>query len=73
MKSAIEQIVDAYVGLGNLRALQDLKLHRVNLAASVRSRTDFDFAVLLGQIDDDIVAIDKGLEQLRRRAATRDE
>ena len=73
MKSAIDQIVDAYVGLGNLRALQDLKLHRVNLAASVRSRTDFDFAVLLGQIDDDIVAIDKGLEQLRRRAATRDE
>ena len=73
MNSAIEQIVAAYVGLGNLQALKDLKSHRQNLAAIVRDRTDFNFAVLLGQIDADIVAIEHGLDQLRRRAEPRDE
>ena len=73
MKSAIEQIVDAYVGLGNLQALQDLKLHRENLASAIRNRTDFNYAVLLGQIDDDLLAIENGLNRLRRRAEPVDE
>ena len=73
MNSAIEQIVDAYVGLGNVRALQDLKLHREKLADAVRDRSDVNFAVLLGHIDDDIVAIEAGLDRLRRRAEPRDE
>ena len=73
MNSAIEQIVAAYVGLGNLQALKDLKSHRQNLAAIVRDRTDFNFAVLLGQIDDDLVAIEAGLERLRRNAVPGDE
>ena len=73
MNSAIEQIVDAYVGLGNLQALHDLKLHREKLAASVRDRTDFNYAVLLGQIDDDLLAIENGLDRLRRKAEPRDE
>ena len=73
MNSAIEQIVAAYVGLGQIQALQDLKLHRQNLAAVVRDRSDFNFAVLLGQLDDDLVAIETGLEQLRRKAEPRDE
>ena len=73
MNSAIEQIVDAYVDLGNIRALQDLKRHREKLAASVRDRTDVNFAVLLGHIDDDITAIEAGLDRLRRRSEPRDE
>ena len=73
MNSAIEQIVDAYVDLGNIRALQDLKRHREKLAASVRDRTDVNFAVLLGHIDDDIAAIEAGLDRLRRRSEPRDE
>lgn len=73
MNSAIEQIVGAYVELGNMRALQDLKLHREKLAAGVRDRTDYSFAVLLGQIEADITAIDAGLDRLRRRAEPRDE
>lgn len=68
MNSAIEQIVGAYVELGNIRALQDLKLHREKLAAVVRDRTDSNFTVLLGQIDDDIAAISAGLDLLRRRS-----
>ena len=73
MNSAIEQIVDAYVDLGNIRALQDLKRHREKLADSVRDRTDVNFAVLLGHIDDDIAAIEAGLDRLRRRSEPRDE
>lgn len=73
MNSAIEQIVGAYVELGNIRALQDLKTHREQLAAGVRDRTDDGFAVLLGQIDADLAAIDAGLNRLRRRAEPRDE
>ena len=73
MNSAIEQIVSAYVELGNIRALQDLRLHRENLAAVVRDRSDDSFDVLLGQIDADLVAIDAGLDRLRRRAEPRDE
>jgi hypothetical protein len=73
LNSAIEQIVSAYVELGNIRALQDLKTHREQLAAGVRDRTDDGFAVLLGQIDADLAAIDAGLNRLRRRAEPRDE
>ena len=73
MNSAIEQIVDAYVGLGNLQALQELRLHREKLATAVRNRTDFNYAVLLGQIDDDILAIENGLDRLRRKAEPRDD
>jgi hypothetical protein len=73
LNSAIEQIVGAYVELGNFRALQDLKLHRESLATVVRDRTDFSFGVLLSQIDADIAAIDAGLDRLRRRAEPRDE
>ncbi|MDB5617796.1 hypothetical protein [Tardiphaga sp.] len=73
MNSAIEQIVSAYVALGNLQALQDLKQHREALAGIVRDRADFNFAVLLGQIDDDIAAIDAGLDRLRSRTEPLDE
>jgi hypothetical protein len=73
LNSAIEQIVSAYVELGNIRALQDLRLHRQNLAAVVRDRTDYSFDVLLSQIDADLTAIDAGLDRLRRRAEPRDE
>jgi hypothetical protein len=54
VKSAIELVVAAYVDTNQLSALQDLKVHRETLAASVRNRMDFNFGVLLGQLDDDI-------------------
>jgi hypothetical protein len=65
LSRAIEQIVAAYVDLGQLGALQDLKAHREKLAASIRDRDDFDFGVLLGQIDDDIKEIEVGIRRLR--------
>jgi hypothetical protein len=65
MPKAIDAIVDAYVKLGDSRSLEGLKAHRLRLAAASRDRTDFDFSLLLGQIDNEIIAIDAGLESLR--------
>jgi hypothetical protein len=65
MPKAIDAIIEAYVKLGDSRSLEGLKAQRVRLAAASRDRTDFDFSLLLGQIDDEIIAIDSGLESLR--------
>jgi hypothetical protein len=65
VNSAIELVVAGYVATHQLNALQDLKAHREQLAASVRDRADFNFAVLLGQLEDDIHAIDAGIRKLR--------
>ncbi|KAA0075120.1 hypothetical protein [Tardiphaga sp. P9-11] len=65
MNSAIELVVAAYVETNQLSALQDMKAHRERLAMSVRDRTDFNFGVLLGQLDDDIREIDAGIRRLR--------
>jgi hypothetical protein len=65
VKSAIELVVAAYVDTNQLSALQDLKVHRETLAASVRNRMDFNFGVLLGQLDDDIREIEAGIRRLR--------
>lgn len=65
MPTAIDAIVDAYVKLGDSRSLEGLKAQRLRLAAASRDRTDFDFSLLLGQIDNEIIAIDAGLESLR--------
>jgi hypothetical protein len=66
MPSAIQQIVDAYVRLKNRGALEDLRAHRQRLAHDLRARNGFDFSVPAGQIDDEIAAIEAGLERLNR-------
>ena len=71
MSSAIEQIVAIYVDLGQLVTLQDLKAHRENLATSIRGREDFEYSLLLRQIDDDVVAIDAGIRRLRAQTEAR--
>jgi hypothetical protein len=62
--TAIGQIVDAYVWLNNRRALEDLRMHRQRLAIGLKSRTDFDFSLPIGQIDEEIAVIEAGLERL---------
>ncbi|WP_295851216.1 hypothetical protein [Tardiphaga sp.] len=71
MSSAIEVIVAIYVDLGQLVTLQDLKAHREKLAASMRSRDDFEYSLLLRQIGDDVVAIDAGIRRLRAQTEAR--
>jgi hypothetical protein len=63
--SAIEAIVAAYVQTNQLDALLDLRAHREQLAASIRDRSDFNFGVLLGQLEEDIDAIMTGIRRLR--------
>jgi hypothetical protein len=62
--TAIGQIVDAYVRLNNRRALEDLRMHRQRLAVGLKSRTGFDFSLPIGQIEEEIAAIEAGLERL---------
>lgn len=71
MTSAIEAVVAAYVQTNQLDALLDLKAHRTQLAASVRDRGDFNFGVLLGQLEEDIDAIMTGIRRLRATADPR--
>jgi hypothetical protein len=71
VNSAIEQVVAAYVQTNQLDVLLALKAHREGLASTIRDRADFDFHVLLGQIDDDVRAIEEGIRRLRALAEPR--
>jgi hypothetical protein len=73
VKSAIELVVAGYVDTNQLSALQDMKVHRERLAMSIRDRADFNFGVLLGQLEDDIREIDAGIRQLRVAVDVRSE
>ena len=65
MNSAIEQVVAAYVQTSQLDVLLQLKAHREGLASGIRDRADFDFNVLLSQLEDDVRAIEDGIRRLR--------
>jgi hypothetical protein len=65
MSSAIELIVDGYVRLGDRRALSELKAHREQLVAGLRSQRGwFDYSKSIRQMDEEIVAVDAGLARL---------
>ena len=64
MSRAMEQIVDAYVRLGNRRALEDLRMHRQKLADDLKGRAGYDFSLPIGQIDQEIAVIEEGLDRL---------
>jgi hypothetical protein len=62
---AIEGIVDAYLRLGDRRALEDLRMHRRKLALDLKGRRgSYDFSLPISQIDEEIAAIEAGLERL---------
>jgi hypothetical protein len=65
MSGALKQIVDAYVTLGNTKALEDLKAHREKLLSGVKDKTDFNYGFLLGQINEEIALIDAGLKKMQ--------
>jgi capsule polysaccharide export protein KpsE/RkpR len=64
MSRAMEQIVDAYVRLGNRRALEDLRMHRQRLAVDLKGRAGYDFSLPIGQIDQELAVIEAGLDKL---------
>jgi hypothetical protein len=64
MSKAIEQIVDAYVRLGNRRALEDLRTHRQKLAVDLKGRAGYDFSLPIDQVEQELAAIEAGLVRL---------
>jgi hypothetical protein len=65
MTIAIEGIVDTCVRLGDRRALEDMRAHRQHRADYLRGRQGYDFSELIQQIEEQIAAIDAGLEKMR--------
>ena len=64
MSEAIEQIVSAYVRLGNRRRLEDLLTYRRKLAVDLKMKSGFDFSLLIGQLEEEIAAVETGIERL---------
>jgi len=64
MSKAIEQIVNAYVWLGNRQALEDLRTLRGKLAFDLKTRSGYDFSLPIGQIEEEIAVIEAGLDRL---------
>ena len=66
MSSAIEQIVDAYVQLGNRSQLEDLRLHRQRLIVDLLGRAvaGYDISQPLEQVKEDLAAVEAGLVRL---------
>ena len=64
MSKAIEQIVNAYVRLGNRRRLEDLLTHRRKLAIDFKMKSGFDFNLLISQVEEEIAAIEAAIERL---------
>jgi hypothetical protein len=65
LTKAIEGIVDAYVKLGDRRALEDLRAHRRRLAIDLKGRSGpYDLSRPIGQIDEEIVVIEAAIERL---------
>lgn len=66
VSEAIQNIVNAYVKLGNAEALEALKAHRQKLVISFDGRNDYSFELILGQLRDEIDEIEAGLEKVRQ-------
>lgn len=64
MSSAIELIVDGYMGLKDRQALEQMKMHRRRLAVDLRARTGFDYRSSINEVEQDIAAIEAGLQTL---------
>jgi hypothetical protein len=66
MSKAMEQIVQVYVRHQNRRALEDLRKHRQRLALDLRARArpGYDFGLPIRQINEELVVIEAGLDQL---------
>ncbi|MDN3278002.1 hypothetical protein QWJ07_27315 [Frankia sp. RB7] len=64
MSSAIELIVEGYARLKDRRSLEDLRMHRRRLAADLKAWKGFDCRMSIAQVEQDIAAIETGLETL---------
>lgn len=65
MSSPIELIVASHVELKNRRALEELREHRRRLLEQLRTVSGIDPTRAIEQVEEDIHAIDDGLERLK--------
>ena len=70
MPKAIELIVDSYVRLHNRAALEELKMHRRKMAIDLMGRSGCDYSRTLDQIEEEIEAIEAGLNRLAAGQST---
>jgi hypothetical protein len=66
MSSAIELIVDSYTTVKDRQSLEELRTHRRRLAGDLKAWAGFDCRLSIAQIEQDIAAIEAGLEMLSR-------
>jgi len=64
MSSAMELIVEGYTRLKDRQSLEDLRMHRRRLAVDLKARAGFDCRSSITQVEQDIAAIEAGLETL---------
>jgi hypothetical protein len=64
LSQAIDQIVNAYVRLGDRRRLEDLLTHRRKLAVDLKMNSGFDCTLLISQVEEEIAAIEAAIERL---------
>jgi hypothetical protein len=62
--SAIELIVEGYARLKDRQSLEDLRMHRRQLAVDLEATTDLNCRSSIAQIEQDIAAIEAGLRCL---------
>ena len=65
MSSAIEKIVNSYIKLNNVAALEEMKAHRQKLIEGMGDDGPFDRSLLLDQLNGEIARIDEELEKAR--------
>jgi len=67
MSEAIKSIVDTYVSLNNLAALEEMLQHRHRLRNQLRLKTrqGYDFGRAIGAFDEDVRAIEEGIARLQ--------
>lgn len=64
MSSAIELIVDGYTRLKDRQSLENLRMHRRRLVVDLKAQTDLNPRFSIAQIEQDIAAIEAGLQTL---------
>ena len=65
MPSSIELIVASHVALKDRRGLEELREHRRGLLEQLRTVSGIDPIRTIERMEEDIKAIDEGLEQLK--------
>jgi len=65
LPSSIELIVASHVALKDRRGLEELRAHRRQLLEQLRTVSGIDPIRTIERMEEDIKAIDEGLEQLK--------